>query len=225
MLLHVACGHAPIVTVERAASILALRRRLVRSPVQVLQLLLYWHEGHVSVHLVTQERDLPIAVGEGGNVHGHALGSCFVLFLTLFIFQCANQVDALLNGANWSDLVVDFHGLEAAGLAGVHARLVSYRFVEILALLAEGLLIGAAVHHVEISMPPVREFEVFLCRGISCRHSLLIGHASLVHPLLDVLVGMLRDGSEILHFMVGLGADLGDSGEFVGRICILNSVG
>ena len=75
--------------------------------------------------------------------------------ILFFIFQRTNQVDALLDGTNGRDLVVNLHGPVLTSLAGVLARLILDWSIKELALRLVDLLICTTMQHVKVWLPAI----------------------------------------------------------------------
>ena len=121
---------------------------------------------------------------------GDALGPGPSNLLLLLVLQGSDQVDALLNGSHWRNLVVDLHGLQGIILGPIHARLVMNGLVEELSLLWVYELVSLALHDHKVALPAVCQFEMFLGRWKRLRLTFLIGHARLRDDLLHVMVGL-----------------------------------
>ena len=66
-----------------------------------------------------------------------------ILFFMLFL-QGTNQIDALLYGTNWSNLMVDFHGLQDICTGRALAYLVGNWFVKELSLFLVHVIVSSA---------------------------------------------------------------------------------
>ena len=71
----------------------------------------------------------------------------------MLVFERANQVDALLDGAHRCDLMVDFHWLHSVSFVRVHACVIHDWFVEVFSLVSKDSIIGSALHDAEVVGP------------------------------------------------------------------------
>ena len=74
----------------------------------------------------------------------------------------SDEVDALLDGADWCDLMVHLHGLDGRGLAGGLSTLVHEWSVEVLSLTLVSGVVGGAGHDTEFIVPSLGHLDVFL---------------------------------------------------------------
>ena len=136
-------------------------------------------------------------------------------FLLLLVLQGSDQVDALLNGSHWSNLVVDFHGLQGIVLGPLHARLVINRLVKELTLLWVYELVGLALHDHEVALPAVRQLEMLLGRWERLRLTFLKRHASLSDDLLHILMGLFGHTFEFFDLSMESRLDVCDPGQLI----------
>ena len=105
---------------------------------------------------------MAVGIRKSGAVVDHTFGSLAGNFLLLFILQSSNQVDALLDGSHWRDLMIDFHGLECVILVRIHASLIHDGLVEVFSLVTKDSIIRSTLHNSEVVRPLTGQLEVLL---------------------------------------------------------------
>ena len=189
-----------------------------------LQLLPYGHK-HLFSTTDTKVRNCPIAIRADPRVN--RFRPCLECWVFLLVFEGTNQVDALLNWANWCNLVVYLHWLKEVLLCKTtNSRIIKdYRLIEEFFLTSEPMLIAPAFHNGKFVRPPFSQLEVFLCRREStCRAFLEVEWSSgLLYDTLYVVVRLFLRCMEFLNFGMRFRPNIRDSWKFIDRACVFHS--
>ena len=119
--------------------------------------------------------------------------------------------------------MVDFHRPVSSSLVGILTCLILNRTIEELSLRLVDLRIGATMQYHKVTLPAVRQLEVFLGSRECLGHALLNGSSRLCHNFLHILVRLKWQALELLNFGNVARANVHDSWKIIRRIGVCNA--
>ena len=147
--------------------------------------------------------------------------------LFLLVFESSNQIDALLDRANWSYLVVHFHRFELAlNWDASPARVRSHRPIKEFALSAISLVIISTLHHCKLVAPALSQPKVFAWFRKCLWLTFPYWHSCFFHKFAHILMWFLLENLyELLRFCIIFAVDLSNSRQIIWGVCVSKSEG